>query len=591
MDCAHASKMARNHTSPRRDALGTLVLVLFALAPSMIPAATLSGSFQPLSLGTSVDLTDEGTLDWAEWGLVTEYSFNHKYGVTQQITYSVVTDPYLTDGPYLLASGPVALCWTNGNPVHTANTTNGTSIFGDKLSGNSGTGFKIYCLADNGPRRLKVYVGTSGAQATFTASLGGVSSYSDGSLNGASGLVNGVYTLDFQAAYPGQTLTVSFSSTDPSGYIILKAATLAGTNAPPTVAITSPRDGAVLSAPATFSVTTAAAGVDSVVTNLILLRNGMPLAQSATCALSVALTNQPAGAYNFCAVAMDACGMCVTSFPSAVYVLKDGGVLNGSVGSPPASLDLTAEGSSDWAHWGLTSPGSFDHKAGVPSCIPNVTLLNASAADLATYADNRTAYSWSDGTPIAHASGSPTGIFLYTGNSPAAGFQLTVPAGNSLRRLNVYVGLYAAQGRFDAWLSDYSALPYCDSSLSQAYGNAYAMYTLYYASPTPGASLVLSWTPAQIFDSSFGNLTWQAATLWQQPPRPWLRVVSSPSGSNPFALSFYSQKGLTYTVQYLNPQTSKDWQMLTNFPGEGCDTVVTDPDAGPCQRFYRVMAQ
>jgi hypothetical protein len=569
-----------------------LLLLSVVLPHRIAPAATLSGSFASFPSGTNVNLSTEGTLDWADWGLVNEWSFNHKYGVAQQITYSFTTDQYFTDGPYLLESGPIAFNWTDGTPTRMASsTTNGTSIFGDKFPGNTPAGFQIQCPADTSPKRLKVYVGTSGSQATFSASLSGASSYSDNSFNGSTVPLNGVYTLNFQAGSAGQTLTVTFTSTDGSGYMILKAATLSGTNSPPTASIASPPDGTVLSAPATFTVTATAADNDGTVTNLVLQSNGAQLARSASAALSLTLTNRPSGAYSFCAVATDNYGLSITSFPAKVYVLTNGGILSGSTGAPPLSLNLTAEGTCDWAHWGLSSPSSFDHKSGVVQKIPNVVLLNAASSDLNSYTDNLTAFSWSDGTPTAQVAGSTTGIFLYATNTPAAGFQLTVPATNVLRRLNVYVGLYAAQGRLDAALSDYSALPYSDSSLSKTYVNGYALYTLYFASPTPGASLVVTWAPVQTFDSFYGNLTWQAATLWQQPPQPLLWVVNPPPGSAQFALSFYAQTGVNYTVQFLDALGTTNWQVLTNFPGAGGNALVADPQIGPGQRFYRVIAQ
>lgn len=573
-------------------AVGLLLLALLAL-PGLVSAATLSGSFTPLP-PTIVDLTAEGTLDWAHWGLVTEWSQNHRYGMPRQINSSFVTDAYFTDGPYLLDGGTTAFSWTNGSPSRTVGTTtNGASIFGDKLPGNTPTGFQLRCLADTAPRRLKVYVATSGAQATFSASLSGASTYTDHSLNGATGPLNGVYTLSFQAGYPGQTLMVSLTSTDTSGYITLQAATLTGTDAPPEVAITAPADGAVFSAPATFSLTATASDSDGTVTNLTLLDSVTVLGRAAggsVCSLSLTLSNLPAGACNFLAVASDSLGLSVTSFPATIYILTNGGTLLGSVGTPPATVDLTAEGTADWAHWGLTTNSSFDHKSGVVQQIPNVVPLNASPSDFNQYAGNFSAYSWIDGTPTAEAFSSTTGIFIYGTNDPPGGFQLTVPATNILRRLKVYAGLYGAQGKLTAWMSDWSAPPYCDSSLARVYDNGYAVYTLTFASANLGANLNLTWVPVVLFDANYGNVTWQAATLWQQPPPPVLQVVSPPA-PNPFALSFYAEAGADYTVLFADAVDSTNWQTLTNFAGAGGNALIVDPGFGSSQRFYRVQVQ
>lgn len=590
----HALFLSLRAVLPRRRlerCRALLVAALLVTYPRLVGGATLSGSFAGLSPGTTVDLSGEGQLDWGHWGLVTEWSYNHKYGVARQITYSFVTDAYYTDGPYLLGGGMSVFGWTNGTPTRlSANATNGASIFGDKLPGNTPTGFHLQCPADSTPRRLKVYLATSGAAATFSAGLSGASTYTDGSFIGGTGPANGVYTLDFQADSPGQTLTVDFKSTNTPGYITLQAATLVGTNAPPTAAITGPTDGTSLSAPAAFTLTAAAADSDGTVTNLTLLKSATALGQSASGTFDMPLSNQPAGAYNFLAVATDNSGLSVTSFPVRVSVTTNGGTLVGSVGIPPTNVDLTAEGTSDWAHWGLASPSSFDHKSGVTQQIPNVVLLNASSSDLANYFDSRTAYSWSDGTPTAQAFGSTTGVFLYATNNPPAGFQLTVPATNLLRHLSLYLGLYRAQGRLDAWLSDFSALPYSDSSVLQPDSNTRAVYTLAFASANPGVDLVVTWTPTVVFDALFGNLTWQAATLWERPPQPVLHV-GSPPGASPFAFSFHAEVGASYTVLFADTLGSSNWQSLTNFPGTGTDVLVVDPGVGSSVRFYRVLVQ
>jgi len=270
--------------------------------------------------------------------------------------------------------------------------------------------------------------------------------------------------------------------------------------------------------------------------------------------------------------------------------------LAGSAETPPDSVDLTTEGTNDWAHWGLNSPTDFNHKAAVIQQIPNLVLFNASATALTSYAGNPTAYSWWDGITTAEAFGTDTGVFLYATNDRPAGFQLTVPATNFLRRLKVYVGLSRAQGRLDAWLSDSSALPYSDSSLSEGYGEACAVYTLSFASANPGASLNVTWTPNVAFDANFGNVTWQAATLWQaatpwqRPSPPHLQVVSPP-GPNQFALTFHAEAGANYTVLCTDSLIPSNWQVLTNFPGTGGDAVIVDPGTGGSRRFYRVQVQ
>ncbi len=580
--------------------LGLLVLCATLTSSRGVWAASLSGSFEVLYSGTN-SLTAEGTLDWSYWGLVTEFSYCHKYGVAQQIKYSFTTDwaDYPRwDGPYIVDyrwGGNYDFCWTDGTPARVVEDAwNGVSIYGDRLQpDNVPTGFHIECAASTSPRTLRLYLGNSWGKANVVARLSGAPTYTDLWLDGHEGL-NRVYILEFQADSPGQTLSVDFTCTDPTWYITLQAASLAGTNSPPAVAITAPADGARLSAPATFSLISTATDNDGVVTNLSLFRAGTLLGQSASGAFTLGLTNQPAGGYDFFAVATDNSGLSITSFPVRVNVTANGGTLVGSVDTPPAFVDLSAEGTNDWAHWGLGSPGSFNHKSGVVEQVPNVVLLNASAAQLLDYSDNLTAFSWSDGTPTLKTVDSASGVFLYTTNESAVGFQLAVPAADFPRQLKVYVGLSYAQGRMEAWLDDFSAMPFSDSSLVEPDNNGYAVYTFTYAATHPGAKLIVRWTSADFFNPLYANVTWQAVSLSELPgprPPPVLRILRPSSGSNQIALAFDARTGANYTVQWVDSLGSTNWQSLTNLVGAGREVMVTDPGMGPGRRFYRVLAQ
>jgi len=566
-------------------------------------AATLTGRFDYGPYGVTVNLSEEGTLDWGHWGFWNEWTYNHKYGVARQITYSFITveDYAGWPGPYVIPyserwhAGITPFSWTDGTPVPVVGAAyDGVSMYGDKAYLGTAPGFHLECPADTSPKTLRVYVGNSWGPATFTATLNGLT-YQDDTLDGRDGgegaTVSGVYTLDFQADSPGQTLIVEFTCTDSWWFNTLQAATLSGPNAPPTVAITAPTDGTNFSSPATFSVIASAADSDGTVTNLTLLSGTAPVATSASGALSVTLSNQPPGAYDLRAVATDNGGLSITSFPVRVYVIAGGGTLTGSVGLAPYNLDLTAEGTTDWAHWGLNFPTSFDHKSGAAQLIPDLVLLNASATDLRNYNDGWfTAYTWSDGTPTAEAYGSPTGVLLSVTNNPLTGFQLTVPATSQLRCLKVYVGLIFAQGRFDARLSDFSALPYSDDSIFQPDDFGDAAYTLTFASPNPGANLIVTWTPAIVLNPFYADFRWQAATLSEQQWVPILHLTCPPSAPGEFALSFYAQTGATYTVLFLDQLGSTNWQTLTNFIGTGAETLVIDHDVGAASPASRPIS-
>jgi len=132
------------------------------------------------------------------------------------------------------------------------------------------------------------------------------------------------------------------------------------------------------------------------------------------------------------------------------------------------------------------------------------------------YSNNYTRYSWSDGTPVLEASTSPTGVFIIGQDS---GFRLTFPADTTPRRLKLYVGGYGMQANFQAWLSDFSAAAYTDSSVSNVFDDAYAVYTIDYAAANAGESLIVQYRADTLFDGDFGNVTLRPPRSQDRPHR------------------------------------------------------------------------
>ncbi|RIK57522.1 MAG: hypothetical protein DCC63_13640 [Nitrospira sp.] len=369
--------------------------------------------------GTSVNLSTEGTTDWAHWGLTTASSFNHKSGVTAQIsTFSTVgggTAQRFDDNP-------TTYTWTGGTPTASAtNSPTGVYIVG------LNKGFQLTVPADTTPRTVKLYLGGWGAQAKFEATLSDQSAagYTDTSFNdsGSGDGTNRVYTLTYQAASPNQTLTLTWTVTgmnDPQwGNVSLQGATL------------------------------------------------------------------------------------VTGSVS--------GALAGSLATPSATVTLSTEGTTDWAHWGLTTASSFNHKSGITAQISNYSALGGGTA--ARYDTNPNGYSWTDGTPTASATNSPTGLYI---NGLNKGFQITVPADTTSRTVKVYVGVWGAQGKLEATLSDSSASAYVDTSVTDPGGSSDGIarvYTLTYRAGSANQTLTVKWTVETMHEAQWGNVTLQGATL------------------------------------------------------------------------------
>src|SRR6201999_3430215 len=53
------------------------------------------------------------------------------------------------------------------------------------------------------------------------------------------------------------------------------------------------------------------------------------------------------------------------------------GLLTASAANPSANTNLATQGTSDWAHWGLTAATSFNHKSGVTQQISNFASIGS----------------------------------------------------------------------------------------------------------------------------------------------------------------------------------------------------------------------
>lgn len=216
---------------------------------------------------------------------------------------------------------------------------------------------------------------------------------------------------------------------------------------------------------------------------------------------------EPAGSYP---LIFSATGGNLSQTTRGVLLITAGGgvvgpTLSGTVSSPAATQNLTASGTSDWAHWGLFSASSFDHKAGVTQQISNISVVNGEPGSVSSYGGNAVSYSWTDGTPDVSVSNTATGIYIGGLNN---GFQIVVPADTTPRTVTLFVGVFSGQGQFVAHLSDGSAADFVDSSLAGQSAQS-GEYTIQYCAASAGQTLTLTWT----LISGSGNVNLQAAAL------------------------------------------------------------------------------
>ena len=492
-----------------------LVAVLVATSSSA-GAASLTGSFTSTPQGANVNLTVEGPIDWVHWGLYTESSLDRKAGVTPLISdFTVVYAPNAYAYVYPFADNYNGYSWSDGTPTASVtNTPTGVWAYGVPTRN---SGFQFTVPADTTLRTLKVYVGAFAARGNFEASLSdnSASAYSDIILDNLGNGPSGVYSISYAAQSAGQSLTIKWTLTmqhRPDANVTLQAAALSapGANNPPSVTITSPSDNADFSAGSNITISAGASDSDGTIAKVEFFQGAAKLGESSSSPYSLTWSNVPPGNYLLTARALDNGGATRTSAPVEVFVNGTGGMLSSSAAFPAASVDLTAEGASDWAHWGLVSPASFDHKANVPQQISNFTKIGTN--DTQRLQDNFSAFTWSDGIPTASTNDTKTGVFT---SGLTNGFLLSAPADTNSRTLKVYVGLYGGEGKFQAYLSDFSAPAYTDTSMRglTVYDNAYTNYTLDYRAASSGQMLIVKFTARILFDADYGNVSLETATL------------------------------------------------------------------------------
>ena len=200
---------------------------------------------------------------------------------------------------------------------------------------------------------------------------------------------------------------------------------------------------------------------------------------------------------------------------------SDASTLSVQMAQPPTAVTLSTEGTTDWAHWGLTDSTSFNHKSGITQQISNYTRIGSTVGRMT---DSRVAYSWTGGTPTTSTTGTRTGLYFKgVGN----GYRLTIPAKSTESVLKIYLGLWIARGRFEARLSDGSVPPYV-TYLDNATTTLDRVVTITFSSPSSGVDLIVEYIVENTYGNAMGNITLQAATLVAEDQVP-IPTVATPT--------------------------------------------------------------
>ena len=170
----------------------------------------------------------------------------------------------------------------------------------------------------------------------------------------------------------------------------------------------------------------------------------------------------------------------------------------------PDRVDLTAEGSRDWVHWGEQSTFSLERRKDGDFAI----LEGPPTAPRFRHGFSPQVFSWREGSPVDHSDGTPTGIRTCgKGN----GFTISAPSSTSSRTLRVYVGALASRGKLAAKLSTGGAS--ASATFEERSNNLdTAVFTITYRAPKAG-KINLSWLTDASFNQDCGGVALEAATL------------------------------------------------------------------------------
>lgn len=203
---------------------------------------------------------------------------------------------------------------------------------------------------------------------------------------------------------------------------------------------------------------------------------------------------------------------CISLFIAALFcgshqfALAADGEIKVTTGTPAKVVNLSAEGKSDWAHWGrIHGVTILNRKADAKPLIGD--LVKVGTRELHTFETNPTAFTWSDGVPAVEVKQTRAGVFTYGQN---AGFQIALPADTTPRIAKAFCGVWRGQGKLEAKLSDGSApvvIATKDGIDPEAGDNV--TFTIRYRAASAGQTLTLKWINA----SPRGNVTIEAVTL------------------------------------------------------------------------------
>jgi hypothetical protein len=496
----------------------------------------------------SVNLSDSANLDWIVWGADGSTAATRKSGVP-----ALLSDLTLVNGSQISADtlGYVGFTWSDGTSQQ-----NATNIYPEVWTTSANAAIRVIAPADTTTKTLKLYAGTY-KSAKLDVSIGDNSSSPVTIPINSSVELNQTYSIDFRAASPGQTVTVTLTSTDADGYVAISAATV-GLHVPDLTL--APLGTNLFQYPADVPITAEAAQYDATVATVQLLGDAQQLFELDSEPYSATWSNVPPGHHSVGATATDENGLTATAKPIEFDVLQSGGTLTSTFETVSSPVDLTAEGTADWRLWGCylcSVPQDSVLKAGVVSLISDFKLIG----NHRNWTRNWTSPSdpeflFSDGAPITdnlfvtqdHSIGVQPGVEV---DGTHNGFEIQIAADTQMRTLRLYAGLGWARARMTAFLSDGSAPVVSDASFDEQSGMEDGVYSIGFKAASAGQKLTVRLTLDE--DHDWGDLDLIAATLDGEPVippgRPWISSISATANEITISGSAFGEiQGSGYVV-------------------------------------------
>ena len=178
----------------------------------------------------------------------------------------------------------------------------------------------------------------------------------------------------------------------------------------------------------------------------------------------------------------------------------------------PANVDLTAEGTLDWIHWGTgPSPTYANRKAGVsPPIVSDWVVSGSQPQSISPSSNNPSAFAWSDGAPETSEGGSNTHVFFKGATN--ATVQILVATSPSPRTAQFYLALNRTRARFEVDFDD-GSMPVSSEEHERNDGARAFVFTVQFRHASPSARLRVRWTMLTIVDPANSTVRVAAVTV------------------------------------------------------------------------------